>query len=123
MAAALKTHKVRTALGAAALACLIGAASACAPFGAHDKNSPAWFKSRLQETQKKPYPRLADVPPTPPPSSRTPAQWDAIGADVARAGAALDASPRSAPPEVTPEATAAFEEQARKEAAGQRPAP
>jgi hypothetical protein len=105
---------------AAAFVCLFGGAAACAPFGAHDANSPEWFKTKLKETQHKPFPKLASVPATPAPSALSTADWSAIQSEVSQAGAALDSSPRSAPADQSPEATAAFDEQARKEAEGQR---
>ena len=112
----------RIALRAAALACLAGAA-ACAPFGAHSANSPGWFKSRLKDTEKQPFPKLASVPQaTTVAPTRPVAEWDAIQSNVAQAGAALDASPRSSPPDQTEDATIAFEQQARKDVESKHPA-
>ena len=118
MPAKMHTRPIYSALRAAAAACLVVSVAACAQYGATDKKTPGWFKTRIKEASK--TPNLALVPALPPPG-RDPAEWDKVQTDVQSAGVTLNQSPRSAEATQTAEQTAAFEEQARKEVESKRP--
>jgi protein tyrosine phosphatase (PTP) superfamily phosphohydrolase (DUF442 family) len=85
----------------------------CAAFGAHDPNAPGWFKAKIKETEKEPFPKLAAVP-QPTPSTKSQNEWDAIEANARAAGAEMAASPRNAPSDVTEADIEAFDQQARQ---------
>jgi hypothetical protein len=115
--AAKKTFRRLT--GLAALLFALSLPGACASFGAKDE-APPWFKQRVAELKKRPYPRLVSVPQATP-SSNTPEQWSALEGEVESAGAALNASPRSATADQAPAVTGEFETKARKEVDAARP--
>jgi hypothetical protein len=104
----------RKALLAAAIAGLALSASGCASL-ADKENTPAWFKDRVRQSEKEPFPQLAAVPDTPAPG-RPADEWNKIEDDVKQAGDEVAANPRSAPPNMTPEEIAAFEAEARRQA-------
>ncbi len=102
---------------AALMAALFGAtlgASGCAAFG-ENENSPGWFKDRVKQSEKEPFPQLAAVPDAPK-AGRPESEWNKIEAEVKQAGDAVASNPRSAGPNMTPEEIAAFEAEARRQA-------
>jgi hypothetical protein len=106
---------------AAALAmALTGALGGCASsYGEKDPDTPGWFKSKVKETQKEPFPDLAAIPdPTPPSKSQN--EWDAIEKDAKGVGAEIAANPRSGPTVMTPAEIEAFEAAARQAAEGKK---
>ena len=117
MTRAPKSHPAALAATAAALAIALGG---CASYGEKDPNTPGWFKSKVKETEKQPFPDLAAVPEATP-SSKSQAEWDAIEADAKAAGATVAADPRSAPTSTTAADIEAFDAQARQDAAGKKP--
>ena len=108
------TAWTKAAMAAALVAAM--SASGCAAFG-EKENTPGWFKDRVKETEKEPFPQLAAVPDLPAPG-RPEAEWNAIEADVKEAGDKVDANPRSAAPNMTPEEIAAFEAEMRSKVEG-----
>jgi hypothetical protein len=95
-------------------------AAGCAILG-EKQDTPGWYKERLAEVKKQPYPTLLGVP-NATASSRTQTSWAQVQGAVESSGAALDANPRAAPP--TESATVAageFEAAARRETEGPRP--
>ncbi|HVY04227.1 MAG TPA: hypothetical protein VG983_11275 [Caulobacterales bacterium] len=104
------------ALRAAVLALTAGAAG-CAAFGEHDPNAPSWFKAKVKETEKEPFPKLASAP-EPTPSTKSQNEWDAIETQAKAAGADMAASSRNDPPNMTAADIEAFDQKAREEVAG-----
>jgi hypothetical protein len=107
------TAWTKAALTAALLGATMGA-SGCAAFG-EGENSPGWFKERVKQSEKEPFPQLAQVPDVPE-AGRPESEWRTIEDDVTKAGDAVAANPRSAPANMTPEEIAAFEAEARRQA-------
>ena len=91
----------------------------CASYGANDPKAPGWFKQRVSQTKAEPFPTLAAVP-QPTAATTTLTEWDAVAAETRAAAQELQASPRSAPADLTPEQAAAFEAQARQDAESKR---
>ena len=113
-----KSHPAVLAATAAALALALGGCASS--YGEKDPNTPGWFKSKVKETEKEPFPDLAAIPDATP-SSKSQNEWDAIEADAKAAGAEVQANPRSAPTAMTPEEIEAFEAQARAAAGDKKP--
>jgi hypothetical protein len=112
---------IQNALRAAALVSLAVSVAGCATYGAKDSATPGWFKQRVKQTKAEPFPQLAAVPQaTPLTTPQT--EWDAVAAETKAAAQDLNASPRSAPADMTPDQTAAFEAKAREDAESKRPA-
>jgi hypothetical protein len=112
---------MQNALRAAAFVGLAMSAAGCAAYGANDARTPGWFKQRVKQTNAEPFPQLAAVPQATP-LTTSQSEWDQVAAETKAAAQELQASPRSAPADMTPEQAAAFEAQARQDAESKRPA-
>ncbi len=95
-------------------------AAGCAVLG-EKQDTPAWYKERLAEVKKQPYPKLLSVP-NASAYTHTQTSWSQVRGSVESSGAALDTNPRAAPPtESVTVAAGEFEAAARRETEGPRP--